>query len=261
MRHTFAVCAYKDSPYLPYLLESLKRQSEQSAIYIATSTPSDYIQNTAEQFGVKLAVNSHSEGIGADWNFAYSQACTDFVTLAHQDDYYEPDFTEKVLSGIEKKKNPVMAFTRYFEMREDRRVYGSTLLNIKKIMLVPISLLSGSRLIRRMVFSFGSPICCPSITYNKKRFPDFQFSTEYRCSLDWEAMLRLSKEHGDFIYIKKPLMGHRIDDSTETSRSISNGIRYNEDLAILSGLWAMPFAKIIIKFYAKSMDSNSGIGG
>jgi len=39
-KHSFAVMAYKDSPYLSDCLDSLKDQTVKSEIYITTSTPS-----------------------------------------------------------------------------------------------------------------------------------------------------------------------------------------------------------------------------
>ena len=37
--HTFAICAYKESPYLEECIKSLKNQTIKSNILIATSTP------------------------------------------------------------------------------------------------------------------------------------------------------------------------------------------------------------------------------
>ena len=46
---TFAVCAYGDSPYLEEALLSAMHQTVPVEILIATSTPSEYIRNIAEQ--------------------------------------------------------------------------------------------------------------------------------------------------------------------------------------------------------------------
>jgi glycosyltransferase involved in cell wall biosynthesis len=257
MRHTFVICAYKESPYLALTIESIKKQTVKSEIFITTSTPNDYIKTIAEQFHIELIINKEkNQGICGDWNFAYAQAKTGLVTLAHQDDYYEPDFTEKILAEIERKGDMIIAFTDYFEIRGERRVKSNKLTAIKRLMLIPVLFFPGSKFIRSRVLSLGNPICCPSITYNKKRFPDFQFSSEYKCSLDWEASCRFSKENGNFIYINKPLMGHRISGQSETTSSISNGVRYEEDLKILCAFWPKSIARMIMFFYAKSMDSN-----
>ena len=42
-KHVFAVCAYKDSPYLEQCIRSLKAQTVPSHIIICTSTPSSYM--------------------------------------------------------------------------------------------------------------------------------------------------------------------------------------------------------------------------
>ena len=46
--HTFAICAYKESPYLEECIKSLKNQTIKSNILIATSTPNDYIKGIAD---------------------------------------------------------------------------------------------------------------------------------------------------------------------------------------------------------------------
>lgn len=43
-KHTFVICAYKESPYLEACIRSLKKQTVASAICLATSTPSDYLK-------------------------------------------------------------------------------------------------------------------------------------------------------------------------------------------------------------------------
>ena len=43
--HTFAICAYKESPYLQECIDSLKSQTIKSNIIICTSTPCEYISD------------------------------------------------------------------------------------------------------------------------------------------------------------------------------------------------------------------------
>ena len=89
--HTFAICAYKESPYLEECITSLMEQTVKSEIFIATSTPNKYIDNIAAKYNLKVYVNEGESGITQDWNFAYSKVQTDYVTIAHQDDKYAPD--------------------------------------------------------------------------------------------------------------------------------------------------------------------------
>ena len=45
--HTFAVCAYKESPYLESCIKSLISQTVKSNIIVCTSTPCEFIENMA----------------------------------------------------------------------------------------------------------------------------------------------------------------------------------------------------------------------
>ena len=56
--HSFAVCAYGESPYLEACLRSLKAQTvkEGTEILICTSTPNSHISRLAEKYGVPLRV-------------------------------------------------------------------------------------------------------------------------------------------------------------------------------------------------------------
>ena len=50
--HTFAICAYKESPYLEECILSLKNQTVKSNIIMATSTPNEWIQGLAEKYEI-----------------------------------------------------------------------------------------------------------------------------------------------------------------------------------------------------------------
>ena len=255
--HTFVICAYKDSEYLETLVESLLSQTAKSAILISTSTPVESMYETAKKYGLEVIVNPDAgKGIGADWNFAYSLAKTDFVTLAHQDDIYEPIYTERVLYEAEKAKNPVIIYTNYFEIRPEGRVTDNRLLKIKSLMNGPIGSFPNSKFVRNRVFSMGCPISCPSVAYNRNRFPDFKFIERMKTNLDWDAWYRLAKEPGEFVYIKDRLVGHRIHPESETSSGIGTGARSAEDLEMYNRYWPSGIAKLIHRFYEKGLKSN-----
>ena len=114
VNHTFVVCAYKESAYLKECVQSLVQQTVKSKILIATSTPNELIQSVASEYSLPIYVNEGEKGIAGDWNFAMSLADTEYVTLAHQDDVYEPTYAEEVLRAAQKAKKPIIAFTEYF---------------------------------------------------------------------------------------------------------------------------------------------------
>ena len=255
--HTFAVCAYKESAYLDDLITSLLAQTVKSNILISTSTPNESIDIIAKKYGLNVFVNPVTGGgIGSDWNFAYSLAETDFVTLAHQDDIYEPEYVEKILYALEKATNPILAYTNYYEIRPEGHVTENKLLKIKSLMNGPISAFPKSRFVRNRVLSMGCPISCPSITYNKGRFPDFEFVSYMKTNLDWDAESRLAKEPGEFSYIKDRLLGHRIHPDSETTSGIGTGARPAEDLEMFKRYWPAGIARFIHKFYEGGLKSN-----
>ena len=100
--HTYVLCAYKESAFLEDCVKSLLSQTMKSNILIATSTPNDHINAVAEKYQIPVYINDGEKGIGGDWNFAYSKAQTPLITIAHQDDIYEPTYTEEMLSFINK---------------------------------------------------------------------------------------------------------------------------------------------------------------
>lgn len=170
--HTFAICAYKESPFLEECIQSLLGQTIPSTIIIVTSTDNAYIQNMAEKYHLELFINHGESGITQDWMFAYRSARTELMTIAHQDDTYDRLYTETVLQQLSAARHPLIAFTDYGELRNGAIVNKNTLLKVKRTMLLPLHLkiFHNSIFVRRRVLSFGCPICCPSVTFVKVIF-------------------------------------------------------------------------------------------
>lgn len=261
--HTFVVCAYKESEFLDDTVSRLANQSVKSRILISTSTPNGAISAVAGRYGIEVRVNGSGGTSAKDWNFAYAQAETEYVTLAHQDDVYEPEFAERTLAALESAKNPVLAYTDYYELRHaekggaPERVESNGILRMKRRMLRTIDMAKGSRWLRNRVLSFGYPMNCPGTTYVKRRFDRIDFIPEWQNSHDWDAAIRLASEKGEFLYIRDLLLGHRIYIESQTTNTIGSGIRRREDLECLRRYWPEPIAKAILKQYSKSYESNT----
>lgn len=258
MQHTFAICAYKESPYLEECIESLMVQEMKSEIIICTSTPNDYIKNMAEKYNIKLYINTGKSGITEDWNFAYSKTTTKYVTIAHQDDVYLPLYSKTMSDMMEKAKNPIIFFTDYYELRNGKKVHNTGLLKIKRLMLAPlkIKIFQRSKFIRRRILSMGSPICCPSVTFNKERFREPLFKNHFRTNEDWECWEILSRHKGTFVYSSTPLTCHRIHEGSETSAAIAETGRSSEDYEMFRKFWPKFIAKLLVKQYGKSEKYN-----
>ena len=260
--HVFAVCAYKESPYLEDCIRSLLRQTVPSQIIVCTATPNEFITSVARKHHLLLYVNNGPHGIAEDWNFAYGQADVALVTLAHQDDVYEPQYLEKILKKLNQARHPLIAFTDYFELRDGKRVFANQNKNlrVKETALLPLrpALLQSSRWVRRRVLSLCDPICCPSVTYVKHHLPRTVFASHFLADLDWEAWEKLSRMKGSFCYVPEPLMGHRIHPESTTTKVIGDAHnRSGEDLEMYRKFWPEGIARLINRFYASSQKGNT----
>lgn len=260
--HTFAVCAYGKSEFIGECIDSLKSQKLKTNIILCTSTPSDYLKGLAEKYGLKLFVNedmAFKSNIAMDWNFAIDCANTPLVTIAHQDDLYKPEYTEKVLEHINAASKPLIAFTDYAELRSGKEISNIRNLNIKRVMLRPLNLriLWRSVFVRRRILSLGSPICCPSVTYVIDNLPRQLFLPGYKVNLDWQAWERFSRLKGDFVFVNSIQMVHRIHTGSETSKNIEDSNRSNEDYDMFCRFWPGWIARIIEFWYKKSEEQNS----
>lgn len=257
-KHIFAICAYKESQYLEDCIKSLKNQTVQSDIILATSTPNDFIVGLCEKYDIPMYVNDGEHGITQDWNFAYSKADAEYVTIAHQDDIYSRHYAEKAIEILDSVRKPIIFFSDYGEIRNGKKVKSNKLLNIKRIMLLPLRIRAfwGSIFVRRRILSLGSPICCPSVTFVKQNCPKVVFQHGFRADEDWEAWEMLSKRKGAFVYSKSLLVYHRIHEESETSIILGDNARTKEDLIMFKKFWPTPIAKVIAKAYGTSEKSN-----
>lgn len=258
--HTFVICAYKENPFLEETILSLLNQTVKSNIIMSTSTPNPHIEGLSTKYNIPLIVNSEPRLAGDDWNFGFNAANTELVTIAHQDDCYEPSFTQKVIEVANKYSNEVLLFyTDYYEIRNNQRIESSLLLNTKRFLNAPLSkrAMNNSKGLQRRILSVGDPICCPSVTLCKNKVGMSVFDTTYKNSCDYKTWVNLTYIEGRFVYIPHILMGHRIYEESATSKNLGENIRKAEDLEILSTLWPKIIARCINRVYAISEKNNN----
>jgi len=254
--HTWVICAYGESEYLEACIQSLKKQTLQSQIICYSSTPLKSIQELCQRYDIPF-YTKQGGGIGKDWNNALSFVETKFATIAHQDDYYEPEYAEKVLSKMEKHPDVLIGYSDYFEEKDGHKIPANTNLKIKSLMLKTMGLFPASHFWRNRVMAFGNPICCPAVTYNLENLKDFYFDEGMRVSLDWYAWYKISEYKGRFTYVSDKLMCHRIHGESETSKTIADSTRSKEDLYMYQLFWPNWIAKLLMKQYVKSQHSNN----
>ena len=257
-KHVFVICAYKESRYLEACVESLENQKYPSRIVIATSTPNAFIHEIAKRHNIEVIVNDDGQrGIGYDFDFALQSGMNRYVTIAHQDDTYEPDYAAAVVEAMERYPDGIIAFTDYHEEHDSGIVRSNRNLKIKRLLLFPLRfhVLQKSRLIKRRVLSLGNPICCPAVTFRRDRVPIPLFANDFKSNIDWFAWEKLSREKGSFLYISQDLMMHRVHEEATTTELIRENKRSKEDYAMFQKFWPDWISRRLVKVYAISVEN------
>ena len=254
--HTWVICAYGESEFLEACILSLRAQTIRSKIICYSSTPLDSIRQLCQTYEIPF-YTKEGGGIGKDWNNALSFVDSQYATIAHQDDYYEPTYLEAILQKMEHSKDVLIAYTDYFEEKNGVKILANKNLKIKTFMLKVLNIMPASHFWRNRVLALGNPISCPAVTYNLARIKEFRFDEKMRVSLDWYAWYKISGYKGRFAFISEKLMCHRIHEESETTKTISDNTRTKEDLYMYQLFWPKWIAKLINRAYIKSQDSNS----
>lgn len=255
MTHSFVIPVYGKSEYLRECIKSLKNQTVPSEIILTSAEETVFLKIIAQEFGLEYYINPDGNQIGKDWNYALSQADTDLVTIAHQDDIYLKDYTEKIIEKFKDNEDAAIVFTDAKEIRNDEVVKDNINLKIKKILLWPQKV-HPSRFSQDFSLRYGCSICCPSVTYNKKVLGDFKFDENLKSNLDWLAWTNMHKNGERLVYLPEVLMLHRVHEKSETSKQIGENNRHQEDLFIFRQFWPESVANIIGQLYKQSEKSN-----
>ena len=260
--HTFVICGYKENPYIEETIRSIQDQTVLGNVLLSTSTPNSYLKHLCDQYGLQMAVNPQPSSLGGDWNFGYDSAETPLVTLAHQDDRYEANYLERMLSTVNdyhmRQQQVSLLFSDYYEIRNDHVIAANRILKVKRAMnaILKHPMFNKSVFVKKRVLSLGCSICCPSVTFVKPMLGTSIFDTKLKNSCDYLAWVTYASKPGSFVYLPEKLLGHRIYEESATTANLSDNIRRGEDERILSMLWPTSIARMINSVYVKSEKSN-----
>lgn len=258
-KHTFSICAYKESPYLEKVIKALLKQTVKSNIIICTSTPCEYISNMAKKYDIPLYIREGASDIKEDWNFAYDMAKTKMVTIAHQDDEYHRDYVRNLKEMCEKYDDDFLMFYSGYKPIKDGKVVTDVNCKIRRLLRSPMKVKAWTKVrwIKRATLCMGNSICCPSCTYNKEQLGDSMFTSDMKFNIDWDTYYKLANMKGRFVYVDKPLTYYRVHDGATSKEFIDNSGRVVEDTAMFEKFWPTWVAKLIMKFYKKAYDTYS----
>lgn len=254
LSHTFAICAYQDSPYLETCIQSLQRQSVPGRIILCTSTPSSYIQALAERYTIPVYVREGESDIQEDWNFAYHMAASRLVTIAHQDDGYHRDYVRTLQAAWAKYPDTTVFMTDCVIVKQGQIQRRGMMLFVKHLLRLPLKFTAQAHRegLKKLILRFGNPVLCPSCTYDKEALGEPLFDSVFKFALDWDTMWQLAGRPGRFVCVEKPLLYYRIHEDATTKACIQNQRRSREEAAMYEKMWPGPIVKILMFFYQKA---------
>ncbi len=252
--HTFAICAYGESPFLEECLLSLMAQSVKSQIIMCAPHSTPFLERIAQKYGIPFYVREGEANIRDDWNYAYDKANTRFVTLAHQDDLYHAKFAEETLKCFAKYKKPLFCVTDYLPIKLVTLPHRDINCRIRHILRSPLKIraLSDKNFIKRNILRFGNSICCPTVTYNKGILGDTVFTSELNYDIDWDTFYILGQKEGSIAYVDKPLAYYRLHDGSTSKEFITNHKRVRDDEIMFGKFWSPKMVDKIMKLYKKA---------
>lgn len=254
-QHSFVVCAYGESPYLEKCIQSLLAQEEKTHILMCTSTPNDYLETMAAKYGIPILVNPEKGDIQSDWNYAYRACNSRYVTLAHQDDVYDREYTRRLFRAMKKHDDISIFYSNYRSLitrgeQEDARKDVNCRLRNALCLPMRVPFLQTKKLWKRLTLRLGNSICCSSVTYHKELLGrEDLFRSEMRFALDWDTFFDLAGREGRFYYDRKVLAFFRIHLQSTSMLCIENSLRVKEDQLMFEKMWPRPIASLIMKFY------------
>lgn len=258
-RHVWAITAHGESPYLEECILSLKAQSIPSEIIICTATDNSLIRSLSQKYDIPMHVKAGKDIVRENWNYAYNIAEGNWVTLAHQDDIYAPNYVEELKRHAQGAQDAAIFFSDYEPFGTNNKGARRNKI-IESIIKIPLLVrpLSKSKFIKCFTLAMGNAICCPTVSFHKEFLGRDLFlnadQNNIHENLDWELWIILAKQKNRFLYSPKELLRYRLHEGQETAIYIDNSRRVGEDYACFRLIWPKPIADLLMRFYKKAYD-------
>ena len=91
-------------------------------------------------------------------------------------------YGEKVIEAVNKSNDFIIVYTDYIEDKNGKLERNNINLRIKRLLNRPMKKQKNwvKIKVRRRILSMGNPICCPSVTYNKKAIDENLFDQQFK---------------------------------------------------------------------------------
>jgi len=250
-KHTFVILAYQESDDLEECIKSVLKQSVKSNVLIATSTPNDYIMEISSLYSLGVMVNESESNKGNDYNFALNTIDSPLITIAHQDDLYDRNYTKEILKKYKENPDATIIFTNNYQIEGDKKILNNRLLRKSRYYLFPLKykFFQNKKYFKLRSVRKEKFICTSSITFVKKNITMPLFPSDIYYDNDWKGLIMLAKKNSHFVFLDKKLVGYRMENKTFNKDKLA------EDEDILKENYSEWYFEMFIK---KSLNKERG---
>ena len=156
---------------------------------------------------------------------------------------YDRNYTKEIIKCYKKNKDATIIFTDNYEIENEKKIKKSKNLFWKRYFLLPLkfTFFQDKKFFKLRALRRDKHICTSSITFVKKNIHEDIFPTNLKYDNDWQGLIDLAKKETKFVYLKKELVGYRID-SIKTNKK-----KKEEDEMILKSLYPKWYYEKVIK--------------
>jgi glycosyltransferase involved in cell wall biosynthesis len=241
-RVTVIIPNYNGSRFLESLFNSLMAQtySNFQTIFIDDGSSDDSVAIAKTYIGKlpSFEIREYeNEGIAANWNRAFDLVETEYFTLLHCDDAYEPDYLTAMIELMDKYPTAAIGHCCVSIISEFDEVKFSVIDSYKEVNFFPTEVLARSIVDEFNTLLRGSYINCPSVIYRSSLAKKVgKFSSELHQTLDWDYWFRVLIGGYHIVGLRQRLFRYRRHSSNASVINSKNLKRYSEELGTFT--WA-----------------------
>ena len=191
---------------------------------------------------ISYVANEGDKTMAGNWNFAFSAAQTDLVTLLHDDDFLHEDYVKEVL-GLSAEQPQSSGYFCGAYIVNSRGGLSQTVADSVKRFLMPkdnILRIKGDKGLASLLKA--NFIFCPTICYRKSQLDAKPFSSDWKMVTDLDFYQKTIHEGGEFVGLKKQLYYYRRHSENQTSKLTQSLERFSEECEMYSMI-ATSYAK------------------
>ena len=227
------VPTYNRSVMLRQCLESIQAQTYTDIlVIIGDNCSDDDTRMVAQDFcdrdsRFSYVRNATNLGMYGNMNALFRRATAPYVHFMHDDDWLEPTFYERMISGLEESPEAGLAWPRAIMFRGENETVNGQPDRFNRDQVIP-----GETAFEELLR--GNCVTCPAVVLRTSVLREMGPFSEY-LTADWLMWLRIALHH-DLKFTNAPLFHYRLHEGQASADTLRIGKDVIDMFAFASGL-------------------------